>query len=1643
MSSTDDRIVRMQFDNAQFKKGAAETQKSLADLNKAVDSSGKSKGLLNMNSQMGAVSVTASKMAIVTTTALATITNKVVNTGLAMAKALTFEPIQQGFGEYESLLTKQNVIMNATGKSAQEVKGYLNELNEYSDQTIYSFGNMTDSITKFVNAGVPLPKAVVSIKGIANAAAFAGASTQEANRAMYAFSQSMQTGYIMLQDWMQIENANMGTIQFKETLLEAAVAAGTLTRQGKGYVTANGTFVSATKGWRDGLQEQWATVEVLNSALGKYADRNTELGRKAFQSATEVRTFTAFMDTLKESLGSGWSQIFTALIGNLKEATTFWSGLSNTVSSGVEAFFKWTTAALTTWRQMGGFEKTIQGIKNILAPFAALVDAVGTAFRTAFPSSGSGSGKALYALSAGFELITRPLQWLADLIRGTTPVLTVFFQAFRIGGTIIGRIAEKIGEFVGDLLGLADLKPPGSGGFLGFIKDIGKAIADAVDEIDDLLQKGASLSEAFGAVNIDLPSIPGLPSLPSLSGILGGGGDSGGDEATSKVEQLSVGVQNLTSDVMGLNKASDNTGKSAAFNPEKTETMVGAMAAYGNQIKEVAKSTVDSGNDVETVGDKLGGVFGWLKDTIGSFIDGFSMEKLMSAFNMGLLATMVITVTRFFTNLNKAFSSVVNIGDGIGDVLGGAGSALESFQTAAKAQLILNIAIALGILAAALLILSFIPADKLKTGLAALTGAVASMGAILFIFSKTMEKLDVDKMGRRMIALGIAMVALATSLLILSLAFIVMSKTDWDGIVKGLLTMSVLLGGLTVFAKYAQASAGQLLGASVAIMAVATSMLILAAALLAFKLVDWGSMAKAGVALAGVALAVGLLALIPYAGIAQTGLALLAASVGMLAIANALILFGLVKWSSIAKGIVMLGALAAMLAVLMVVGNPVTIAGIVSLSFAMIGLATAALILNAVDWSSIAKIGVVMLILVVGLTALLAVLTIFAPAVLILALFAAVLLALGIALASFSAALAIALALAAGGAAAFAALATGAAVAIAVFLQTLAQEAPVIKDAILTILQNIIDTIVAAVPMIIDGIKRLWDAVKKEFTSPDKKKATGDAGKSWMEKIQDAIKKYTPILAEKAKNAVIALIRGLISKADDIAAAAVELMTSLLRGVASKIDDMIRAGADLLIAFMKGMGKQTARVADAGVKVVIKLINDMADSLEENTADLVDAFYNLGTAIIEGLAKGITDKLGDAVDAVKDVGGKVVGAAKNVLKVFSPSRIFRDIGRFLTIGLALGIQDRAAMAITAVARMTTGTIAMADSLVNAYIQKLDQRAIAARAKAIGLARAAQKAIKAAEKTKGKDDDKSARRLAKQAEKADKEADKAERRVKAEQEAERRRERWKNADAAERAKIRAADAQRQIQAAKAAEQDAAAALVEANALEKRAKAEGLTAKQRKEFRKEARRLRKEAEEDAKRANKLLENSRKNAEQALIWQKKAGEEAAKSFQEQFDAEAKADADAEAFEKLSAAEKAKRRREEAATLQATAEENLKKAKELAYTDIKAANELAELALDQAERARDLIDQAEQFEEQSGGGGQVVDLQPTEAAAIAFNQYKDLYDSAMAAAAATPTVEFNQYNTSPESLSPSEIYRQTHNLVNYAADKLQPTAA
>ena len=113
---------------------------------------------------------------------------------------------------------------------------------------------------------------------------------------MYNFGQALSTGYVGLLDWKSIEVADMATTGFKEHLLETAVAVGTVKKNAEGMyevLTTNskgGTMddaIDANKGFRDSLNYQWMTTEVLTQALEHYATDirdMTDAEREAYET---------------------------------------------------------------------------------------------------------------------------------------------------------------------------------------------------------------------------------------------------------------------------------------------------------------------------------------------------------------------------------------------------------------------------------------------------------------------------------------------------------------------------------------------------------------------------------------------------------------------------------------------------------------------------------------------------------------------------------------------------------------------------------------------------------------------------------------------------------------------------------------------------------------------------------------------------------------------------------------------------------------------------------------------------------------------------------------------------------------------------------------------------------------------------------------------------------------------------------------------------------------------------------------------------------------------------------------------------------------------------------------------------------------
>ena len=348
-TSQDDRVVSLEFDNSRFDKRVKESDKTLKDFqetlkfkegSKGFDKVDKklvdAKGLKSIQDGLKTLTNGIRPLAIMGKRALENITDSAMNVGSNLTKMFTIDPIKTGLQEYELRMNAVQTIMAGTGEDISNVNKQLEELNIYADKTIYSLRDMTDNVGKFTNAGVKLDVAVDAMKGISNEAALSGASAAEASRAMYNLAQSISMGYVQLIDWKSIENANMATKEFKEQLSQTAVELNVIKKTTAGLYEVGDKTYTLQQLFKDGLATQWLTTSVLTTTLKKYSDEETEIGKKAYAAAQDVKTFTQMMDVLKESAQSGWGVTWQAVIGDLDQAKKFWTSLSNSYGKIIE-----------------------------------------------------------------------------------------------------------------------------------------------------------------------------------------------------------------------------------------------------------------------------------------------------------------------------------------------------------------------------------------------------------------------------------------------------------------------------------------------------------------------------------------------------------------------------------------------------------------------------------------------------------------------------------------------------------------------------------------------------------------------------------------------------------------------------------------------------------------------------------------------------------------------------------------------------------------------------------------------------------------------------------------------------------------------------------------------------------------------------------------------------------------------------------------------------------------------------------------------------------------------------------------------------------------------------------------------------------
>ena len=713
----DERVVEMRFDNAQFESGVKTTMSTLDKLKaalkfpsssksldsisnaaKKVDFSGMQKGIETVNARFSA-------MQVVGMTALSNITSAALRAGANLVKSFTIEPITQGFREYELQMNSIQTILANTkskGTTMSDVTAALDELNEYADLTIYNFAEMTKNIGTFTAAGVDLDTSVGAIKGIANLGAMSSSTSAQVNTAMYQLSQALATGRVSLMDWNSVVNAGMGGEQFQNALKRTAKNFG---YDVDGMIKKYGSF-------RESLtQGGWLTADVLKETLNQiggaydatalkakgYSDDQIaailDLADTATKAATEVKTFTQLMDTLKEAAGSGFAKMWQNIFGDFEQAKEFFSGLHEMlepiVTGPIDAINSVIEGAMgsggSRWSEFTGqLDKAGVSVDSFQKKLSEVASAKGVDLSALIAEYGSlekamASGKitsdmvseALSGLASSTDLATESTRSLAEWQKVVDDVwLGVYgnidtgrMERLAAAGWEYAEVQKLVNMTVdGHRLTLEDLSAAQIES-MGYTKEQAESLANLATEakksggdintlINDILAPKRSGRELFleGLENILMAILKPLQAVGKAFGEVFGMDSDGlyklieGFNAFSKaIVMAPADLEKLQSTLKGVfsivHLLATGFGKTLTF---ALKAVNAVLAPFGTDLLSITgvigeaiyyfDQWVTSGALIEDVLGGIGNVFSWIIEPMSGFFEGFaSLPEISTA----------------------------------------------------------------------------------------------------------------------------------------------------------------------------------------------------------------------------------------------------------------------------------------------------------------------------------------------------------------------------------------------------------------------------------------------------------------------------------------------------------------------------------------------------------------------------------------------------------------------------------------------------------------------------------------------------------------------------------------------------------------------------------------------------------------------------------------------------------------------------------------------------------------------------------------------------------------------------------------------------------------------------------------------------
>lgn len=512
----------------------------------------------------------------------------------------------------------------------------------------------------------------------------------------------------------------------------------------------------------------WEAAEKMiadstEDAMGTVTDSTEEAGKALEEASTKTKVVMIAVEAIK-SFGSGISSIFNSVrrvlsrVGASLKKSFNWGTLIENIRTAGETFSKWAGYFEITEERA---DKLGVVFDNIISVLSSIKSAIGKVVKSFTGDFGSSISKAIDWLLDLWVTVSDNLKIFAEWIDKNDILKNTFGTIAAVIGGAIVTVKDffvslynlpAVQEIISRLTELANLIGTKLVGYLGDAKDnvvelfdkfnnsdtsfterildkINTALSDMLAFFDELKVKKKEFVDWFEDENADLEETDG-----KLSKVEG------------KIKTVKIKLQDIAS--------SKNLGEFA-------NNVSSAFGEAGDKLTEFGNILVEKFKEID-----------WAKAALVGFSGTLSLFLASSALFTFNLSQLVVAIKSFPFAITGVLKSVSSAIKALGD----------NFRSQGRAKVIKAFALAIAVLAASLIALTyFTDPDELRAAaisLSILVGVItAAVTALFLIMNKTKSLYKAD---RAIKSIGVVFIAVAAATLLLALALKTLTTIKWS-----------------------------------------------------------------------------------------------------------------------------------------------------------------------------------------------------------------------------------------------------------------------------------------------------------------------------------------------------------------------------------------------------------------------------------------------------------------------------------------------------------------------------------------------------------------------------------------------------------------------------------------------------------------------------------------------------------------------------------------------------------------------------------------------------------------------------------------------------------------------------------------------